>query len=500
MSSTPSGGSRRPIWSSLGATGAAVLLAILVALPAVAESHGSGLVDASVSPRAGTTVTSFAFWVAYRGDQRGPSANVFVLIDGVAHPMVHPAADVSGRRWRFTLSTRLRAGTHQIGFRVQIGNGQTEEIAGGTVTVSVASVPGKPTPKPKPKAPRPAPRPTPESTPKAAPAPAVHSSGGAGGTPAVEAHGRRTSSAAAAQGSGSGGKRLERHRQLRGRRRRRRLSAPGPRRSAGADRRQGSGHSPGQVAGGTSVPPSGASGGNDPAHGWGDPSLFLQALGLGGSGPTTAGLLPSLVGSAGAMTLVMAFMFFGKRRRDGEPPEPDEVLQAAAARGAGRAPGGELVPDRVAVAPGFMDAEASMPRWRRPSLLEARKTDPLRTMGVAAPLSFEHGSVGPLDGHERRLVRYSVVSLLDTPDELHAREIGHISRGDEVQLLERSGSYWQVLCPDGRQGWIHKMTLGEVVGEPAAPNARDTWATSSIQIDDVDSDVLTAFMAARGRA
>lgn len=489
MSSTPSGGSRRPIWSSLGATGAAVLLAILVALPAVAESHGSGLVDASVSPRAGTTVTSFAFWVAYRGDQRGPSANVFVLIDGVAHPMVHPAADVSGRRWRFTLSTRLRAGTHQIGFRVQIGNGQTEEIAGGTVTVSVASVPGKPTPKPKPKAPRPAPRPTPESTPKAAPAPAVHSSGGAGGTSSGTGEG--TSSGGSSGGSGG--------------------SAAGAGFAGGSGQAilagaasAGSGgkaeHSPGQVAGGTSVPPSGASGGNDPAHGWGDPSLFLQALGLGGSGPTTAGLLPSLVGSAGAMTLVMAFMFFGKRRRDGEPPEPDEVLQAAAARGAGRAPGGELVPDRVAVAPGFMDAEASMPRWRRPSLLEARKTDPLRTMGVAAPLSFEHGSVGPLDGHERRLVRYSVVSLLDTPDELHAREIGHISRGDEVQLLERSGSYWQVLCPDGRQGWIHKMTLGEVVGEPAAPNARDTWATSSIQIDDVDSDVLTAFMAARGRA
>jgi hypothetical protein len=44
------------------------------------------------------------------------------------------------------------------------------------------------------------------------------------------------------------------------------------------------------------------------------------------------------------------------------------------------------------------------------------------------------------------------------------------------------------------------MTLGEVVGEPSAPNARDTWGTSSVDLDDVDSDVLSAFMAARGRA
>jgi hypothetical protein len=210
--------------------------------------------------------------------------------------------------------------------------------------------------------------------------------------------------------------------------------------------------------------------------------------------------LPSIVGSAGAMTLVMAFMFFGKRRRDGDPPEPDEVLQAAAARGSGRAPGGELVPNNTAVAPAPFDAEAGLPRWRRPSLLEARKTDPLRTLGVAAPQSFQHGSVGPIDGHERRLIRYSVVSLLDDPDELHAQEIGHVGRGDEVQLLERAGSYWRVLCPDGREGWIHKMTLGEVVGEPPPPSARDTWAISSVGIDDVDSDVLMAFMTARGRA
>ena len=61
-----------------------------------------------------------------------------------------------------------------------------------------------------------------------------------------------------------------------------------------------------------------------------------------------------------------------------------------------------------------------------------------------------------------------------------------------------------MLCPDGRQGWIHKMTLGEVVGErrpsssPTAtmPIAADTWTMG----DDVDGDVLTAYLESRRRA
>jgi hypothetical protein len=44
------------------------------------------------------------------------------------------------------------------------------------------------------------------------------------------------------------------------------------------------------------------------------------------------------------------------------------------------------------------------------------------------------------------------------------------------------------------------MTLGEVVGQPAAPTAAETWAAASVERDEVDDDVLAAFMAARGRA
>jgi hypothetical protein len=192
----------------------------------------------------------------------------------------------------------------------------------------------------------------------------------------------------------------------------------------------------------------------------------------------------------------MAFLFFGKRRRDGEPPAPDEVLSASAARGTGEPATGTLVGQTTVP----LDPDAAVPRWRRPSLLEARKADPLRNGSVVQTLSFDHGLVGPIEGRERRVIRYHAVRLLDTPDELRGGEIGSLTHGDEVQLLERSGTYWLVLCPDCRQGWIHKMTLGDVVGETPAPSAQDTWATTSVDADDVDDDVLTAFMAARGRA
>ena len=126
-----------------------------------------------------------------------------------------------------------------------------------------------------------------------------------------------------------------------------------------------------------------------------------------------------------------------------------------------------------------------MPRWRRPSLIEARKADPTRSVASPHRLSFGDGVTGPVDGRERRVIRYAVVRLLDAPDELRSAEIGQLDQGDEVQLIERSGSYWLVLCPDGRQGWLHQMTLGEIVSD-----ARQ----------EVDDDVLTAFLTARAQA
>jgi hypothetical protein len=145
---------------------------------------------------------------------------------------------------------------------------------------------------------------------------------------------------------------------------------------------------------------------------------------------------------------------------------------------------------RASTVPGPVDIEAGMPRWRRPSLIEARKANPARSIASSHRMSFEEGAVDATEGRERRTIRYAVVRLLDAPDELRSAEIGQLDQGDEVLLIERSGSYWLVLCPDGRQGWLHKMTLGDIVSDaPANPFSRE-----------IDDDVLTAFLTARARA
>jgi len=186
----------------------------------------------------------------------------------------------------------------------------------------------------------------------------------------------------------------------------------------------------------------------------GDP--ILSALGLGHGGRLH--LMPAVVSSVGAVGTWMAFILFGKRRRDGAAPATDAVLEAAAGRGLGIVATSALAPD---------DPEALMPRWRRPSLIEARKTDPIRAPGPAQPkLAFGADAENADAGLERRLIRYAVAPLLDAPDELRGGRIGDLAAGDEVQLVERSGAYWLVDSPDGRRGWIHRTTLGERVGAP----------------------------------
>lgn len=231
---------------------------------------------------------------------------------------------------------------------------------------------------------------------------------------------------------------------------------------------------------------------------WGPLTGALAALGI--NGPAFGGFAaaPTLVATTGAVAMAMAFGIFGKRRRDGEPPAPDEELASAAA--AGMAIAAMLVPPETDIEA----AEAMLPRWRRPSLLQARKADPIRDATPAPRLTFDQGLVGPLDGHERRLIRYRVVRMLDMPDELRGTETGYLDRGDEVLLLEKYGAYWKVLCPDGRQGWVHNMTLGQVVEEEVKPDrpvatmpmAAETWTMGE---SDDDTDVLEAYLESRRR-
>ena len=202
-------------------------------------------------------------------------------------------------------------------------------------------------------------------------------------------------------------------------------------------------------------------------------------------------LMPTLVSTTGAVAMAMAFAIFGKKRRDEEQPAPDEVLEANAARGPATAASSSSTrrgrgPRHPSTSRRGCPAGAG-----RPSSRPARTTRPGPWRRPRASASTTR--TAPAIGYERRLIRYRVVRLLDAPDELRSVEIGQLDQGDEVQLLEKSGAYWRVLCPDGRQGWLHKMTLGDVVTDETS--SADAW-----NVGDIDGDVLSAYLAARARA
>jgi hypothetical protein len=452
---------------------AALFVAALLAVPAGTLAASTQLSNPSVTPTSGTTATTYSFAITYTNHEGSGAPNeVSVVIDGVKHAMV-----AGGTDWksgvRFTYSAKLPAGNHSIVFH-SVGRGRfTYDLPAGSVSVGAAPT-LKPTPKPTPK-PTTAPS-GPSSTPRPGQPSGVPAAGGTIG-------GGWTGNHKPSFGkSGSLARRPVDYSRSDAAR------YGGPRRSA---------VNKFVAPQGNPVPPRGGRV-DQPANaeytgaGWGDLALYLKALSWGGSATRTMPLLPSIVFTVGTMVILMSFMFFGKRRRDGEPPEPDEVLSAAAARGTGQAATATLVP-------GIPEDEIGLPRWRRPSLLEARKMDPARSAVAAAPpLSFSRSAVGQGEGHERRYIRYHLVGLLDAPDEFRGREIGELARDDEVELLERSGTYWRVLCPDGREGWIHKMTLGDVVGGPASPTPAEAWSNTRAW-DDTENGVLTAFMAARGR-
>jgi hypothetical protein len=268
---------------------------------------------------------------------------------------------------------------------------------------------------------------------------------------------------------------------------------------------------PDPPAPGDPTAPGAGPGGAGSGDSWSALAGAIAEIGFGRPALPAFGLVATLATTSAAVGATMAFSLFGKRRRDGEPPAPDDILAGQAAMGVAVVATGlasELGPAAGVVAappgPTPLDHELDMPRWRRPSLLVARKADPTRNGTVAPRLTFDHGLVGPLDGRERRLIGYNLVRLLDQPDELRGSEIAFLDQGDEVQLLEKRGVYWLVLCPDGRQGWIHKMTLGEVVGEPS----RTDTPTATMRIDaetwtmgeDLDHDVLAAYLENRRRA
>jgi hypothetical protein len=491
------------------ALAAAVLLLAIVAGSATAsESHGA-LRDPYVAPRHGTPATVIRFSVTFHGQGDRSDAHVSVLIDGVARAMA-PALDVivaHGDRYR--LSTTLPVGTHTIRFRGaddsgtgSIGAGRVEidadtgggPIGGGGGGNGPGATPGEPQAPPTAAPPAPtatpaqtaAPAPTATSAPTPAPtakpaptAPAATatptpkpnggSPDGAGPTPGASTGGAQATShdasGAADQTSGPGGGPVSGGSPVGAP-----LATEGREYdSAGAIAVLSPTSTPEGLALGQTGTPDAGGGGSGGSGGTGGPGGRLGDRGLGlltgdgtGIAPATR-MLVAAISTTTTATAVAAFFLFGKRRRDGEPPAPDEVLAANAGRLA-TTPASSLVPGTDPGSGARNADEAGIPRWRRPSLIEARKLDPRYSATAAHDrMSFNHGGDPETAGTERRKIRYRAVSLLDAPDPLRSAAIGDLDEGDEVQLLEKSGGYWLVLCPDGSRGWVHRMTLGDVV-------------------------------------
>jgi hypothetical protein len=462
----------------LATIAAALCLLLSLALPVAADSGPTRLYSASASPGSGTTATTITFTVGYRNHEGSGPAWVHVLIDGTAHGMAAGGSD-----WKhgviYRYATTLRVGRHTFSFQASDTRKFTDVATGGTVTISAPPAPAAtrtpaPTPKPTP-APTSAPVSTPKPTAKPTPAPTPSVVGGPPTPTPPPVPTPTTGAAAGTVGTVDPGTQPDASDQP---------PSPAPIITAGG---------PGSDPAGPTGAVSGSHGGTlePPVAGVGAGPMMAAVSVLGFDNGPHLGLLPTLVGTTGAVAMGMAFALFGKKRRDEEQPVPDEVLQAQAARGSGVPASGDLM-RRPFNAP--LEGEAAMPRWRRPSLLEARKSDPTRTVGTTQRLAFADGGA-PDEIQERRVVRYRVVRLLDAPDELRSADLGQLDQGDEVQLLERSGAYWLVLCPDGRRGWLHKMTLGEIVDDAGPASAAGGWG-----IPEPAGDILQSMLDARGRA
>ena len=212
-------------------------------------------------------------------------------------------------------------------------------------------------------------------------------------------------------------------------------------------------------------------------------TAVLVAAVFAGVGATTAIALGIVL--AGIVGLIGV----GRRPRAGAPVEQVAALHATLAAAAAT----QRIEESTAIdamAPPLtnraLDPEANMPRWRRPSLLEARRSDPTRQApAYRIPMRFSDERANNKDV---RIVRYAIVPLLDRPDEVLGAHLFDLAAGDEVLPVGGQGAFVEVTCPNGEHGWIHRTTLG----------IRPTpIATTRVSVPEAD-DALTALLSARG--
>ncbi len=479
----------------LSAVAVVVLMLVALAGPAAAHSRSAvALLDASVSPRVARPTTTIHFAATYRDPESRPAAAVMVVIDGQPRTMKLARLGEDGTHYIF--GARLPVGRHWIRFEAIGTDGGRTKVNGGAVWIKSTAAAGATAPATS--------EPTPASGSGARSGGQTSTKPGADGAgtndtdaptnppddgASTPGHARTDADAQADAGSGPAADATDAADTMAQTTPIDPLtddSASDERPTSDAVAAVGSIGPPG-------APGDGSSGGGGSAAGPSSPR-GLEVLGLDGAGglfDVYFRVYPVLVTTGGAAVVWAVFVIFGKRRRDGEPPAPDAVLASHAATAMEPIPAVALVPVPRQLPPGVDPGEADLPRWRRPSLLQARKTDPLRTASVAVTLSFEGADGGPaglVEGGERRQIRYRLVRLLDLPDESTGRELGVLDAGDEVEIVEAYGIYRLVVCPDGQRGWLHKMVLGDLVGSDGSGEPAP---------DGIDEDVLAAFLAAR---
>jgi hypothetical protein len=138
------------------------------------------------------------------------------------------------------------------------------------------------------------------------------------------------------------------------------------------------------------------------------------------------------------------------RTADSDEPVPDPVLAGVVAQ--------------------ILPGEADIPRWRRPSLKEARYQSDRGSAPVARRLAF---STPAVPGVERSVVRYDLVPLLDRPDEVTGIPISELRASDEVEVIGRRSVWVEVRTPNGRAGWLHRTTLEIAKEDPLPSSATD---------------------------
>lgn len=377
------------------------------------KTHTLTLDRGAVSPGSGTATTSFRFTVRYRDSAGCTPTQVSLTVAGVGVFAMTGSGTSYTTGVTFSTTRRLPIGTWSYLFTASSGTG-----GGARTTTFRAVVPARvvvkaapaPTPRPTPKpTPRPTPRPTPKPTPKSTPK--LATSGAQSPAP---------SAVAAVPGSGGPG------------------STGGPAGTAGGP---ASGPGPSSSPGGA-----GPLDNSGPREG-GGAAFQLPAVFRGpGSGAVGLWLMAMLAG------MFLFALIMRRSRGERSLDRASEGVPGAVAR----APAGLVAAD-------LSPEEEQMPRWRRPSVQQARQGSRFGPPVSRPALQF---TTQPPTGTERLAVHYRFVRVADAPDDVRSIELGRLDRGDEVDVLDRRTGFALVRAPDGLEGWVPRMTLGQREVQP----------------------------------